>query len=117
MTGTRVLLERAEKIDQVRLEDLFARTPLELVEQRSAPGDAPAIDQRRGGTDVFARQGQHLVDASNGVPDVQPEIPQWIQQALGQGGDEGVFGIVAQEYDVHVAVQSERQPAVAPNGN
>ena len=80
VAGPGVLLERTEEVDQVRLEDLLARAALEVVEQCAAAGDAPEVDQRRGGADVLASQAQHLVDASNGMPDVDAEIPQGVEQ-------------------------------------
>jgi hypothetical protein len=107
------VLERTEEVDQVRLEDLLASAALEIVEECAAASDAPKVDQCRRGSDVLASQAQHLVDASNGMSDVYAEIPQGVEQTLGQRANEGVVRVVAQEHDVHVAVQAERQPAVA----
>ena len=42
-----------------------------------------------------------------------PRSHRGVEQALGQRANEGVVRVVAQEHDVHVAVQAERQPAVA----
>ena len=97
----------------MRLEDLLASAALEIVEECAAAGNAPKVDQCRRGSNVLASQAQHLVDASNGMSYVYAEIPQGVEQALGQRANEGVVRVVAQEHDVHVAVQAERQPAVA----
>jgi len=112
-----VLPERTEEVDSVRLEDLLPRAPLEIVEQCATASDGPESDQRRGGSNVLTSQAQHLVDASYGMPDVHAQIPQRVEQALGQRTDEGVVRVVAQEYDVHVAIQAQGQPAVASDRN
>ena len=44
-----------------------------------------------------------------------PRSHSGIQQSLCQRADKRVVGIVTQEHDVHVAVQAERQPTVAPD--
>jgi hypothetical protein len=46
------------------------------------------------------------------MPDVDAEIPQRIEQALGQRPDEWVVGVVAQEHDIHVAIEPESRTAV-----
>ncbi len=46
-----------------------------------------------------------------------PRIPQGIEHALGQAGDGRVGRVVAEEEDVHVAVQADEPPAVAADGD
>ena len=112
-----VLLERAEELVQVRLEDLLPRATLELVEKRSATGDSSEVDQRGGGSDVLASQIQSLFDTSSGVTDINPEVPERVEQSLGQRPDEGVVRVVAEEHDVDVTIEPQRRAAVATDGD
>jgi hypothetical protein len=50
-----ILLHRAKELDEVRFEDLFASSALQIVEQRAASRDPPEVDQSRRGSDVFSR--------------------------------------------------------------
>jgi hypothetical protein len=112
-----VLLERAEELVQVRLEDLLPRATLELVEKRAATGDSSEVDQRGGGSDVLASQIQSLFDASSGVTDIDPEVPERVEQSLGQRPDEGVVRVVTEEHDVDITIESQRRAAVATDGD
>ncbi len=112
-----ILLERAEKLVQVRLEDLLPRATLELVEKRAAAGNSSEVDQRGGGSDVLASQIQSLFDASNRVTDIDPQVPDRVEQALGQRPDERIVRIVTEEHDVDVTIESQRRAAVATDGD
>jgi hypothetical protein len=104
MACGRVLLERVEKLHQMRLEDLLARAAFEVVQQGAASRDSPKVDEGRRRPDVIAREAEGLFDAPNCMPDVDSEIPQRVEQSFGQRTDERVVRVVAQENDVDVAV-------------
>ena len=113
MTGGGVLFERVEELHEMRLEHLLPCATLQIVEKRAAAGDTTEIDQRRRGSDVFTGQTKGFIDASHRVPDVDPQIPERIQEPFRKRADERVLRIVAKENHVDIAIQPERRAPVA----
>ena len=96
--------------------DLVAEAPLELGERfRSAPQEA-ALEQAGAHGHVVARAAQAVVHRARGVADLQAEVPQRVQQKLGElFGDRGAL-VGQQEQQVDVRIRRELAAPVTADG-
>ncbi|MCB9611381.1 MAG: hypothetical protein H6722_02895 [Sandaracinus sp.] len=107
------MLERVEQRHEVRLEHLPSRRSVELAHDLGVARDVPQVEQRRRGANVLTRERERVVDAAHDVADLEPRIPEWVEQPLRDHARAAVLRIVAEEEHVDVAVQSDRAPPVA----
>ena len=93
-----------------------------ILVERLRPGDEPRFQQRGLGADVAAGFGEDLVERAGGVADLQAEVPERIEDAVGEVFLElrqrlHVGGRGEEEHHVDVAQRAELAAAVAAEGD
>ena len=104
------------------LSDKGAVTLLELLPQFCRTRDKARLKKRVLALHAGRRLGQRLLHVARGMPDLEAEIPERIQNVVGHrllqrlnARVRGVRGI--EEHDVHVAVRAHFLPPVAAEGD
>ena len=114
-----LILEAGRDIGLGFLADVIAPVGLgERVVELVRPRDQARLEQRRLSLDFLSRLGKRLVDGPRGMPDLQPAIPQEVEnlvrQVLLQGLRVRRLGLGReQEHHVHVAQRRQLGPPVA----
>src|SRR5262245_9458521 len=98
---------RGEELLEVAPVHVLAEHAAEVPEEPAVAGHEPRLLHRRTARQVRARHGDAVVEGTQAVADLQPEVPQRVQQLLGHPLDvRGQFAVVDDhEVDVRRGVQ------------
>ena len=58
---------------------------MELLDEGPVAGNATQVEERRRGTDILASEGERLADAADRMPNLNPQVPEGIEQSLSDG--------------------------------
>jgi len=96
---------------------------LQFFEQGFAAGDEPRLDEGGFGLHVVAGGLDAILDAADGMPDLETEVPERVEDAIHEPGQEGerfVAGddlAVVEEHEIDVAVGIEFGAAITADGD
>ena len=94
-------------------DDLVHEAALQLFEERRVAGDRTRFEKRRPESHVVARGLERLVDRARPVPDLQPQIPEHVEDVFGHALRPCRLLPRKQEEEVEVGEGGERSPPVA----
>ena len=104
---------RGDEIGGGALHDVAIETRDEIVEQRLVAGDQPRLQDRRADRHVGARLPNALVDRARGVADLQPHVPQRIENRFGDALAPGGLLVGKDKEKIDVGARREQAAAVA----
>ena len=97
--------------------DLGLEPLLELVEQRSVAGEVPRLERRGPYRHVRLRHPQALVDRAHRVADLLAEVPEHIEDVLGDLLAPGRLLVGQDEEEIDVRARRKRAAAIATDGS
>jgi hypothetical protein len=101
-------------------EVMFAVGLCEVLVERLGPGDEARFKQRGLGLDVAGGFGEHLVERACGMADLELQIPERVENGVGEvllEFPEILHIGRVEEHHVHIAQRAEFAPTVAPEGD
>jgi hypothetical protein len=108
---------RGDKIGRGPLHDLLVEAGLQFVEQFFVADDAPRFEQRRSDRHIGAALPDAFVDRARRMTDLQPHVPERIENGLGDALAPGGLLVGQQKQEIDVGARRQQPAAIAADRN
>ena len=108
---------RHQELPEVAPVDVLAEHPAEPREEPAVAGDEPRLLHRGPARQIGTRHGHAIVQGAEAVADLQPQVPQRVQELLRHALHVRRELAIVNDHEVDVGGRMELTPAVAPEGN
>ena len=106
-----------DELGRGALHDLLVEPRHQFVVERLVPGQESGLEDRGADRHVAARLPDRFVDRTRGVADLQPHVPQAIQNGLGDLLAPGGLLVGQDEQEIDIGFRRHQSAAIAAGGD